>query len=228
MADPTTPAFPQRKQIPTQVKNDSLVAEKRGAIVEASVRLFTEKGYHETTTREIAKASGIAIGTLYEYIQSKEDILYLVCDAIHREMEARLRDALEGLIAPREALTAAMGQFIRVCDRMQDSIILVYRETQSLAPESAKYVLRNEARMARIFERIIDDGVKSGVFIRRSDAEQRLMAHNIVVLGHMWAFRRWFLREAFSLDEYIAAQTSLIMSELDAFPELETREPTAR
>ena len=71
--------------IPTQVKNLALVEQRRRQIVDASVVLFIENGFHKTTTRQIAKASRISIGSLYEYIATKEDILYLVCDAIHAE-----------------------------------------------------------------------------------------------------------------------------------------------
>ncbi len=48
------------------------------------LNLFQEKGFHRATTREIAKAAGFSIGTLYEYIRTKEDVLYLVCDNIYQ------------------------------------------------------------------------------------------------------------------------------------------------
>ena len=86
-----------RKRIPTLVKNSALVEEKRRRIVEAAVGLFISKGFHVTTTREIARAVGFSIGSLYEYVASKEDILYLVCEAIHAEIEAQLgRDTAQG------------------------------------------------------------------------------------------------------------------------------------
>ena len=69
----------ESKGIPTQVKNQALVAQRRRQIVDASVNLFIENGFHKTTTRQIARASGISIGSLYEYIATKEDVLYLVC-----------------------------------------------------------------------------------------------------------------------------------------------------
>ncbi|MCP4682016.1 MAG: TetR/AcrR family transcriptional regulator, partial [Desulfobacterales bacterium] len=74
---------PRTKEIPTQIKDQDLVKERRRQIVDASVILFVENGYHKTTTRQIARATGFSIGSLYEYVSSKEDVLYLVCDAIH-------------------------------------------------------------------------------------------------------------------------------------------------
>lgn len=206
----------KRKSIPTLVKNASLVEEKRGLLVAAAVGLFIGKGFHQTTTREIARAAGFSIGTLYEYISSKEDVLYLVCDSIHGEMERELRKALEEEESGASALEGAMAAYLHVCDRMQDSILLVYRETASLSAESQGYVLQNEARVTAIFEELIRAGVSKGMFSMGSDKTIRLMAHNISVLGHMWAFRRWFLHDEFTIDEFTEHQTSLIMRELRA------------
>ena len=59
-------------------------------MIRAAVTLFKEKGFHRATTREIAKEAGFSIGTLYEYIRTKEDVLYLVCDSIYNEVHDRL------------------------------------------------------------------------------------------------------------------------------------------
>ena len=82
------------KDVPTQIKDLDLVKQRRKQIIDASVKLFVENGFHKTTTRQIAKASGFSIGSLYEYVASKEDVLYLVCDAIHAEVEKSVADIL--------------------------------------------------------------------------------------------------------------------------------------
>ena len=203
-----------RRAIPTLVKDSALVEERRRKIVEAAVALFVRKGYHPTTTREIARAAGVSIGSLYEYVQSKEDVLYLVCDAIHREIEARLREEIGEGKAAVEILEDAMRGYFQVCDAMQDSILLIYRETASLDRESQRYVLQNEERITEIFAEILRQGLADGSFRFEGVQALALMSHNIVVLGHMWAFRRWFLRGKFNLDGYTRYQTSLILHEL--------------
>lgn len=204
----------RKRSIPTLVKDAALVEEKRRRIVEVAVNLFISKGYHQTTTREIARAAGFSIGSLYEYVASKEDILYLVCDSIHNEIESHLRDELTDGVTALETLERAFHGYLHVCDAMQDSILLVYRETASLDDESQRFVLQNEERIADIFAGILRRGVEDGSMSFESDRTLALMAHNVVVLGHMWAFRRWFLRERFSLDQYIKHQTALILREL--------------
>jgi len=181
--------------------------------VEAAMKLFVQKGFHPTTTREIARLAGISIGTLYEYIGSKEDVLYLVCEAIHAEMEAKIRQALDEDRSGRQTLVNAIANYLQVCDRMQDSILLIYQESKSLDHDALKYVLANDERITGIFQDILLKGLADGtLFLNENDV--KLIAHNIIVLGHMWTFRRWFLRRAFSLEDYIRVQTSFLLSEL--------------
>ena len=207
---------PERRSIPTLVKDSSLVEKKRAKIVEASVDLFVRHGFHDTTTRQIARAAGISVGSLYEYVGSKEDILYLVCDSIHTQMESALHAAIDEGKPILDRVEGAVAAYLRVCDRMQDSILLIYRETAVLDSESQVFVLKSEERITKVFGNLLSQGRRSGVFLIDEDVGLRLMAHNIVVLGHMWAFRRWYLRDEFSIESYIAHQTTLIMRELTA------------
>ena len=110
--------------IPTQIKNQDLVELRRRQIIDAAVPLFIEKGFHKTTTRQIAKAAGLSIGSLYEYIESKEDVLYLVCDAIHAEIEQGVSDALNRSGKGCNSLAEVIREYFLVCNRMNDHILL--------------------------------------------------------------------------------------------------------
>lgn len=59
-------------------KNIDLTREKQRQIVEGACRLFFKKGFHQTTTRQIAEACNMSKGQLYHYISSKSDILTLI------------------------------------------------------------------------------------------------------------------------------------------------------
>ncbi|WP_331457675.1 TetR/AcrR family transcriptional regulator [Desulfosarcina widdelii] len=187
------------------------MAQRRRQIVDASVNLFIEKGFHKTTTRQIAKASGISIGSLYEYIATKEDVLYLVCDAIHAEIERGVADALKRARNGRNPLAEVIREYFMVCHRMNDHILLIYQETQSLPNKYQRAVLENEIRITGIFTGVLAGLIESGDLPRISPRQLDLVAHNISVLGHMWTFRRWFLANHYSIDEYIDFQTRSIL-----------------
>ncbi|MCP1356919.1 TetR/AcrR family transcriptional regulator [Aneurinibacillus migulanus] len=203
----------QRKSIPSMVKDPKLIEKRREQIIEAAVELFISKGFHKTTTREISRASGFSIGTLYEYIESKEDVLYLVCDAIHAGVEKGLQEVLVNGVSGAVMLEAAIEGFLRVMDQMQDRVLLIYQEIKSLPRETMRYVLAKEEEITSFFEEILHRGRRDGS-LQIDENSVKLMAHNIVVLGEMWTFRRWSLRKDYTLEEFTKMQTSLILREL--------------
>ena len=199
------------KDIPTYIKDQNLVNQRRRQIVDAAVELFIAKGFHKTTTREIARAAGISNGLLYEYVRSKEDVLYLVCDAIHAEVENSVADALHKVKGGRDVLAAMIREYFRVCHSMSDHILLIYQETKTLPPHWREKVLENEVRLTNVFVRVLDDLVSSGELPHMNKRSIELVAPNIVVLGHMWTFRRWYLSSQYSIDNYIKLQTDFIL-----------------
>jgi AcrR family transcriptional regulator len=201
------------KEIPTYVKDQRLIETRRRQIVDAAVRLFIRKGFHKTTTREIANESKFSIGTLYEYIESKEDVLYLVCHAIHSQMEERLMEIISGPGSGYERLKRAIEGLIRVIDEMDDEILLIYQEIKSLPPEPMKYVLNKEMEITEIFAKLIRQGLEDGT-LQIEESNIDLMAHNILVLAEMWTFRRWALRKQYTLDEFVEKQTKLLLREV--------------
>ncbi len=197
-------------RVETSVKDAGLIEVRRQQIVRAGVNLFREKGFHRATTREIAKAAGFSIGTLYEYIRTKEDVLYLVCDSIFNEVTNRLSrfptDA--GTI---EALQEAISQYFLLIDGMFDEFTIMYQETKSLPKEAMQYVLSKELEMVAIFEEILAGCVKSGVL--ELDAKELFLAANhLVVQGQSWAFRKWALKNRYTIEEYIELQTNLFLN----------------
>ncbi|MBN2244228.1 MAG: TetR/AcrR family transcriptional regulator [Candidatus Aminicenantes bacterium] len=207
----------ETKDVPTQIKNQELVNQRRRQIADAAVRLFIEKGFHKTTTREIAGAAGISTGLLYEYVRTKEDVLYLVCDAIHSEVEQGVTNALRKASRGRDVLAAIIKEYFIVCHRMSDHILLIYQETRTLPPHWRTRVLEKEIKVTQLFVDVVQRLVDTGDLPVLDKATVDLIAHNITVLGHMWTFRRWFLSRNYTIDEYIEIQTRFILGKATCF-----------
>ncbi|KZE38448.1 TetR family transcriptional regulator [Bhargavaea cecembensis] len=198
-----------RHEVKSSVKDESLIEKRRDQMIRGAVKLFREKGFHRTTTREIAKEAGFSIGTLYEYIRTKEDVLYLVCDRIYEEVNHRL-SALAEKQGTVSGLKDAFRLYIETIDEMDDEFTVMYQETKSLPKTALSYVLEKELEMVGLFERMLAGCSDSGE-ITLSDKEARLGAHHIIVQGQMWAFRRWTLRKQFTLGEFIDMQTDQLL-----------------
>lgn len=205
--------------VPTQIKDPNLVSQRRRQIVDASVQLFIKNGFHKTTTRQIARATGFSIGSLYEYVASKEDVLYLVCDAIHAEVESSVAGILSRVSPGRKALAEVIREFLLICDRMSDHILLMYQVTQFLPPQWKQKVLENEIRITGIFIDVLKQITDSDDLPHLDAKSIELAAHNISVIGHAWAFRRWHFTRHYSIQEYIAFQTKSVFGFLGKIPE---------
>jgi AcrR family transcriptional regulator len=200
----------KKREVIASVKDERLIKKRRNQMIKGAISLFKQKGFHQTTTREIAKASGFSIGTLYEYIRKKEDILYLVCDRIYDEVRERMEKDIGTHHGTIESFKLAIARYFKVIDDLQDEVLVMYQEVKSLSKESLLYVLNKEIQMVGMFENILRTCVDNGVF-ELTEEEIKLFAHDIFVLGQMWAFRRWVLKRMYTLDQYIELQTELLL-----------------
>lgn len=198
----------QEVAIRTYSKDQQLVRERRKQIMKGALRVFITNGYHRTSTRQIADACGMSVGSLYHYVGSKEDILYLLIeDTLNTTLHA-----MSGAVRisdPRGALVYAIDRWIRVMDETQDATLFAYQELRNLKAAARSGLLDIDRRVSGVFERIVSAGVKRGQF---QVADPKLVAHSITVIGHMWAFRRWFFRQYCTVDQYIERQTRLILN----------------
>ncbi len=201
----------RKRTVEASVKDERLIKKRRDQMIKGAVSLFKQKGFHRTTTREIARAAGFSIGTLYEYIRSKEDVLYLVCDSIYDHVVERLEEYIDQTQGNLQSLRSAIAHHFRVMDEMQDEVLVMYQEAKSLSKDALPYVLKKENELAQIFERMIQRCVDSGELDLGSE-EILLVAHSIIVQGQMWGFRRWVIQKHYSLEEYIEIQTNLILN----------------
>ncbi len=198
------------REIATQIKNKELVKERRRQIVDAAVKLFIQNGYHKSTTRALARETGMSIGSLYEYISTKDDVLYLVGIAIHSEVEQGVKDALARSSQSTDPLADVIKEYFLVCNRMSDHILLMYQVTHFLPEKWQRKVLEAELRITDLFIEAMKELRKSGKLPDLDDNTILLIGHNISVMGHTWAFRRWYFAKYFTIDEYIVQQTKFI------------------
>ena len=82
--------------------------DKRARILDAAIKVFAGRGFHSATVAEIARAAGVADGTIYLYFKGKEDLLLRLFD---EKMNDLLREAKAALLEEKTA-PARLKRFI--------------------------------------------------------------------------------------------------------------------
>jgi AcrR family transcriptional regulator len=75
-----------------------LIAARRNQILDAAATVFAEKGFHRTTTKEIAQVAGVSEGTIYNYFSTKPDLLIGLMARLAEveDLDGELVEALQG------------------------------------------------------------------------------------------------------------------------------------
>lgn len=84
--------------------------DKRARILDAAVRVFAERGFFTATVAEIARAAGVADGTIYLYFKSKDDLLLRLFDEKMSDLLAEARAA----VAAEDSARAQLRRFIHL------------------------------------------------------------------------------------------------------------------
>jgi AcrR family transcriptional regulator len=184
-----------QKEVQTQIKDTELVQKKRLQIAMGASKLFINKGYSQTSIREITKATGLTVGNLYDYVTRKEDILYLVFDVFQSMWVSALKeDGVFEIEDPVKQLESAIKRMLKLVNENRDMVLLMYTESKSLPKKFLKIILEKESELVECFEKILESGIKKGVFKIKSPF---LLANIIVYLLSIEALRGWNLKRQY-------------------------------
>ncbi|MCD6280442.1 MAG: TetR/AcrR family transcriptional regulator [Deltaproteobacteria bacterium] len=164
------------------VRTNPVKETRKKQIKDAALKLFSEKGFHNTTMAEIALAAGVGKGTLYWYWKSKEELAFsLVSDMLSAFLALieETRDCEGNIIKRLEKLAQ------RVADLYQQEkeycrLLLKFRADRhySFNPEYIEQVMSYYVRMRSAIASLIEQGIKSGEF---RNVDSQFMA--FIILG---------------------------------------------
>jgi AcrR family transcriptional regulator len=147
--------------------NGSAIPRGQGgdALSVAAREIFAERGYHGTSIRDIAKRAGLSLSALYYWHSSKQELFAgLMEDSVNdyvRACDEALRDCGDDPVERLRAIVRATVDY-RVRRRVESTIAA--REIRNLAAEHARRLADLRESASRLFQAIIDDGIRRGVF----------------------------------------------------------------
>ncbi|MFO7190754.1 MULTISPECIES: TetR/AcrR family transcriptional regulator [Thermocrispum] len=136
----------------------------RARLVEAAVTAFAERGFHGTSTRDIAAAAGMSPAAVYVHHRSKEDLLYLISRVGHDDTVAVIRQAADSTDDPAARLAAVMRAFALHHAREHTRARIVNYELNALSREHLAEISAIRRQIRLDVQAMIQDGVDAGVF----------------------------------------------------------------
>jgi TetR/AcrR family fatty acid metabolism transcriptional regulator len=171
-------AASERKRGKGSKKREGVAADKRERILRAAIKVFARKGFYSTRVSEIAKAAGVADGTIYLYFKNKDDVLI----SIFQDRISKLLDHLGAAIAAESTFEGKL----RACVDLQLGLLDGSRELAEVITVN----LRQSSRLLKqyglpLFGRYLE--TISGVFeFGQEQGVVRKDLHPRVLSRAMW------------------------------------------
>lgn len=178
-------------QVQTNIKNKDLVSKRRKQIIQAASKLFFEKGFDQTTMREISHASGLTMGSLYDYVRSKDDILVLVYkDVVGRFRLSLVGNEKEDREPNPEDLEIILRRMLRQMYKLTKAVQLLYRESWSRRKDVHLLMREIDREYVSGFIQLLQKGYQKKYFQLKNPA---VTANLIFLLTSIPALREWSL-----------------------------------
>jgi AcrR family transcriptional regulator len=183
-------------QVKARVKDKNLIDEKRRQIIEGAIKVFNKKGYHKATVREIAKEARIGLGSVYDYVHSKDDILYLFFENYANTFFDKVKSRASQIADPLLRLEVTFRAFVEAAMELEDQVMLSYTQARYVKKNYLKIILRKESEIVEHFREIISK-------VGEGPLGSFFEANFLVYSGVFGVLRRWILRPRYSQKEII-------------------------
>lgn len=164
--------------------------ETRNRLLAAAAGAFAERGFHGTSTRDIASAAGLSPAAVYVHHRSKEELLHQISLQGHVTTLELTRAAIASADEPADQLATLMRHFAAYHARANTSARVVNYELAALSEEHLAEILELRRSIAAELRGVVERGVAAGVF---DAGDPRMAATALLSLGIDIA--RWYREE---------------------------------
>ncbi|MGO4599565.1 TetR/AcrR family transcriptional regulator [Terrabacter sp. 2RAF25] len=155
-------------------------------LLQAAAHAFADKGFHATTTRDIASGAGLSPAGVYVHFGSKEELLFNLSRSGHESAVRLLRSAITDGRTPAEQLANIMARFSEWHVEQYQVARVVQYEHHHLTPDHHAEVLALRKEMDSLVRDVLDRGVTDGAFTVDDSADTALALLSIVVDVARW------------------------------------------
>lgn len=179
-------------------------SETRVQLIHAALVLFDSNGYPRTSVEDIVAKAKVTKGAFYHHFESKEEVLEIIHNVyVESQIELCTRIMSDGG-NPREQLRELARATITNLNQYRAHVSVYMQDRRFLTGQRKKNVLEKRSEIDKLFNSIIEDGVRGGYF--RSDVSPKLITFGIIGM-YAWVINWWKPSGSLSLqqiaDQYV-------------------------
>ena len=187
---PTSTPRPTERTTPPAGRTSDPDASTVERLLQAAAQAFADKGFHATTTRDIASGAGLSPAGVYVHFGSKEELLFALSRSGHESALRLLRAAISEGHTPADQLANVMARFSEWHVEQYQVARVVQYEHHHLTPEHHAEVLALRKEMDALVRAVLDRGVDDGTFSVDESAGSAATA--LALLSIVVDVARWY------------------------------------
>lgn len=129
----------------------------RERLLGAATRVFAERGFHATTMRDLARASGMSLAGMYHYVRSKEELLLRIQERCFERVMREAGAALSGVEDPLERLRVFIRHHVTFFAGHMPEMKVLSHEAESLSGAAARTLRARKTAYAALLEAIVGE-----------------------------------------------------------------------
>ncbi len=164
-------------------------ATRREELLAIAADLFAQRGFKNTTVRDIADASGILSGSLYHHFDSKESMVDEILSSFQTELFRQYDEVASSDLDPRAKFEAVIRiSFEAIHDHHSE--VAIYQNDAAYLAEFERFGYLNErnAQLRKLWVSLLEEGVGAGAF--RPDLDTEVVYR--FIRDTVWVAVRWY------------------------------------
>lgn len=163
--------------------------ERRDELLEIAAELFAEKGFKNTTVRDIADAAGILSGSLYHHFDSKESMVDEILRTFQEELFAAYDEVIASTDDARTKIERAVRLSFEAIDQHRYEVAIFQNDADHLGGfERFGYLAERNAQSREVWMTLLNEGVETGAL--RKDLNVELTYR--FIRDTVWVAVRWY------------------------------------
>lgn len=160
----------------------------REKIIQSSLYLFSQEGYHAVSVNKIVNVAETSKGGFYHHFSSKNEVLFVIHDVFITHALDKAREANTLNSTPTKRLIKIVDEFVKVFDVYKAHLSVFYQEAFFLDDKYEKIIKVKRNEFKSILTNVINEGVEADEFRLELDVELTTMA----ILGMVNWIYKWY------------------------------------